>query len=236
VSIPRIGQEVVVDFLEGDPDQPLITGRVYNGDNPPPYALPGAAVISGIKTKTHKGVGYNEISADDTAGKEKITIHGQYDMNTTVEHDQTNAVKNDFTETIKKNAKIEISEGTYKHDVKTGTADYHVQGALVEKYDATQETTVKSKITIKSTSSEIVIDAATRIELHTGSSKLVMHSNGDISLEGVNITVKGSTIVTIDGGIVHSQAKSEHQTTGAIVLSDGSASNTVKGGMVMLNP
>jgi type VI secretion system secreted protein VgrG len=236
VSIPRIGQEVIVDFLEGDPDQPLIIGRVYNGDNMPPYVLPGAAVVSGIKTKTHKGAGYNEISADDTAGKEKITIHGQYDMNTTVQHDQTNTVKNDFTETITQNAKIEITAGTYKHDVKAGTADYHVQGALKEVYDSTQDTTVKNKITIKSTSSEIVIDASTRIELHTGSSKLVMHSNGDISLEGVNVTVKGSSLVTIDGGIVHSQAQSEHQTTGAIVLSNGSSTNTVKGGMVMLNP
>jgi len=236
VSIPRIGQEVIVDFLEGDPDQPLIIGRVYNGDNMPPYILPGAAVISGIKTKTHKGAGYNEISADDTAGKEKVTIHGQYDMNTTVEHDQTNTVNNDFTETIKQNARIEVTAGTYKHDVKAGTADYHVQGALKEVYDTTQDTTVKNKITIKSTSSEIVIDASTRIELHTGSSKLVMYSNGDISLEGVNVTVKGSSLVTIDGGIVHSQAQSEHQTTGAIVLSNGSSTNTVKGGMVMLNP
>jgi len=76
VSIPRIGQEVVVDFVEGDPDQPLITGRVYNAEQMPPYGLPAAAVISGIKSKTHKGAGYNEMSMDDTAGKEMIIIHG----------------------------------------------------------------------------------------------------------------------------------------------------------------
>jgi type VI secretion system secreted protein VgrG len=100
VSIPRIGQEVVIDFLEGDPDQPLVTGRVYNGEQTPPFALPGAAVISGIKSKSHKATGYNELSMDDTAGKEKVTIHGQYDMATTVEHDQTSTVHNCRTDTI----------------------------------------------------------------------------------------------------------------------------------------
>ena len=100
VSIPRIGQEVVVDFVEGDPDQPLITGRVYNAEQMPPYGLPAAAVISGIKSKTHKGAGYNELSMDDTAGKEMITIHGQYDMATTIEHDQTSTIHNNRTDTV----------------------------------------------------------------------------------------------------------------------------------------
>jgi type VI secretion system secreted protein VgrG len=99
MATPRIGQEVIVEFLEGDPDRPLITGRVYNADQPPPYAS-GQGVISGMKSKTHKGGGYNEISMDDTAGKEKITIHAQFDMNTTVEHDQTDVVHNHRTRTV----------------------------------------------------------------------------------------------------------------------------------------
>ncbi|HEY0856435.1 MAG TPA: type VI secretion system tip protein TssI/VgrG [Albitalea sp.] len=100
VSIPRIGQEVVVDFLEGDPDQPIITGRVYNAENMAPYPLPEGAVVSGMKSNTHKGSGYNEISANDTAGAEMITIHGQYDMSTTVLHDQTLEVGNNRTDHI----------------------------------------------------------------------------------------------------------------------------------------
>ena len=100
VATPRIGQEVIVDFLEGDPDQPIITGRVYNAEQTPPFGFPAGAVISGIKSDTHKGGGYNEISADDTAGNEKITIHAQYDMNTTVEHDQTTTVHNCRTDVI----------------------------------------------------------------------------------------------------------------------------------------
>jgi type VI secretion system secreted protein VgrG len=100
VSTPRIGQEVIVDFLEGDPDQPIITGRVYNAECQPPFGFPAGAVVSGIKSNTHKGSGYNELSMDDTAGKEKITIHGQYDMNTTVEHDQTTTVHNNRTDRV----------------------------------------------------------------------------------------------------------------------------------------
>jgi type VI secretion system secreted protein VgrG len=100
VSIPRIGQEVVVDFVEGDPDQPLITGRVYNAEQMPPFELPAAGVISGIKSKSHKAMGYNEFSMDDTAGKEMITVHGQYDMQSTIEHDQTLVVHNNRTDTI----------------------------------------------------------------------------------------------------------------------------------------
>jgi type VI secretion system secreted protein VgrG len=100
VSTPRIGQEVIVDFLEGDPDQPIITGRVYNAEQMPPFGAGGAGHVSGFKSDTHKGDGYNEMSLDDTAGSEKITIHGQYDMNTTVLHDQTTTVNNNRTDKV----------------------------------------------------------------------------------------------------------------------------------------
>src|SRR5271165_1227723 len=90
IHIPRIGQEVIVDFLEGDPDRPIITGRVYHAENMPPWGLPDKKVISGIKSDSTKGGGgYNEYSMDDTKGNELITIHAQYDMGTTVEHDDT---------------------------------------------------------------------------------------------------------------------------------------------------
>jgi type VI secretion system secreted protein VgrG len=134
VAIPRIGQEVIVDFLEGDPDQPLITGRVYNGDNMPPYGLPPAAVISGIKSNTHKGKGYNELSMDDTAGKEKITIHAQYDMNTTVEHDQTSEIKNNRSAHVVVNDTVNVD----------ADRRMHVKGKLTETVDAGQDVTVSS--------------------------------------------------------------------------------------------
>lgn len=253
VSIPRIGQEVLVDFLEGDPDQPIIIGRVYNGEQTAPYPLPGGAVVSGMKSNTHKGKGSNEMSMDDTAGKEKVYIHAQYDMTTKVEHDDAQTVVNNrtigvdgtHTETIKGNTTIKVSEGKLDHDVATGTADYHVTGAVTEKYDATQTTTVKAAIAISSTggpisvssdSQHVYINAATSIQLHVGASMIWMDAGGQIKLQGVNVAIEGSAAVTIKGGIVHSEADSEHQTKGAVVLSDGSATNTVKGGMVMLNP
>src|SRR4051812_40393388 len=90
IQIPRIGQEVIVDFLEGDPDQPIITGRVYNAHQMPPHKLPGAAVNSGIRSSTVKGQGNNELTFDDTAGKEHVYLRAQYGMSTMVGHDQNN--------------------------------------------------------------------------------------------------------------------------------------------------
>lgn len=95
VAIPRIGQEVIVDFLEGDPDRPIITGRVYNADTMPPYGLPGSAVISGLKSDSTKGGGgYNEYVMDDTKGNELIREHGQFDKDSTIEHDLREHVLN----------------------------------------------------------------------------------------------------------------------------------------------
>jgi type VI secretion system secreted protein VgrG len=243
VSIPRIGQEVIVSFMEGDPDQPIIVGRVYNGEQMPPYAFPAGGVVSGLKSQTHKGVGYNELSMDDTAGKEKITIHGQYDLNTTVEHDESHHIKNNrtitvdgtHTETVKKDTKITITDGTYSFDVAAGTATIHVKGAVKETFDATQSTNVTSDITIDSKAT-IHITAATDIQLQVGASTLLMKASGEIKLTGTNVAVDGSQQLNLHGGQLMSKADTNHSTEGAIVISNGSASNTVKGGMVMLNP
>jgi len=103
ISIPRIGQEVIVDFLEGDPDQPIITGRVYNGAAMPPYGLPAGAVVSGMKSQTHKGAGYNEIAMNDTAGSELLRVNAQYDQSTNVNHDRTETIGNDQSVSIVNN-------------------------------------------------------------------------------------------------------------------------------------
>ena len=108
MSIPRIGQEVIVDFIEGDPDQPIITGRVYNADSMPPYGLPANKTRMTIKSKTHKGVGSNEMRFDDDNGKEEIYIHAQKDQNNVVENDETTHVKHDRTEHVDNNETITI--------------------------------------------------------------------------------------------------------------------------------
>ncbi|MDZ4780355.1 MAG: type VI secretion system tip protein TssI/VgrG [Planctomycetia bacterium] len=113
IDIPRIGEEVIVSFIDGDPDRPLITGRVYNAGNMPPYGLDGPdnaknKVISGMKSKTYKGSGYNEFIMDDTPGKELIRVHGQYDMDTTIEHDLREKVRHNRTRSVSVNETISI--------------------------------------------------------------------------------------------------------------------------------
>jgi type VI secretion system secreted protein VgrG len=139
VSIPRIGQEVIVDFLEGDPDQPIIVGRVYNAEQMPPTGLPKAGMVSGIKSNsTPGGGGFNQMTMDDTKGKEKVTIHAQYDMDTTVQHDDTQTVVSGdrtitvkagkHTETIKGDTAITIQTGNHSLAVQTGTHTETIKG------------------------------------------------------------------------------------------------------------
>ncbi len=94
--IPRVGMEVIVDFLEGDPDRPIVTGCVYNGTNKPPYPLPAEKTKSTIKSNSSKGgQGSNEIRFEDKKGDEEIYVHAQKDRNLVIEHDETKKVGND---------------------------------------------------------------------------------------------------------------------------------------------
>ena len=126
VATPRIGQEVIVDFLEGDPDQPIITGRVYNAENQPPFGFPAGAVLSGIKSNTHKGGGNNELSMDDTAGKERVFIHGQYNMDTVIEHDQTSTIHNNRTDLVDVDDSETVGGNQKQHVVKNQTINIDV--------------------------------------------------------------------------------------------------------------
>jgi type VI secretion system secreted protein VgrG len=247
IHIPRIGQEVVVDFLEGDPDQPIVIGSVYNAEQMPPGELPKHGMVSGMMSRTTPKGGasnFNGIRADDTKKKEHLTVQAEYDMTTLVKHDDTQTVKNDrtisvegkHTETIKKDTSITVTEGNFQHDVKAGTSLTHVKGAVTEHYDDSQETIVKNGIHIASTAAHIYIHTATSIQLHVGDSSIWMDSGGQIAIRGNNIIIDGKESVSIHGGAVRSKADQEHETSGSLVKSDGAVSNTVKGGMVMLNP
>ncbi|MBU8975981.1 type VI secretion system tip protein VgrG [Lysobacter sp. MMG2] len=99
-AIPRIGHEVIVSFLEGDPDQPIVTGRAYHAANRPPYELPHHKTRTTFKTQTHKGEGYNELRFEDEAGQEEIFVHAQKDQNIVVEHDETTKVGHDRSEDV----------------------------------------------------------------------------------------------------------------------------------------
>ena len=136
IAIPRIGQEVVVEFLEGDPDRPLITGRVYNAEQMPPWALPGNKTQTGVLTRSSKGgsaANANAIRFEDLKGSEQIWIHAEknqdievendethwvgHDRRKTIDHDETTHVKHDRTETVDNNETITI------HGQRTETVD-----------------------------------------------------------------------------------------------------------------
>ncbi len=101
VVLPRIGQEVLVQFLEGDPDRPVLSGRVYNGENPQPYPLPAKKTVSTLKSASSPGGGgYNELRFEDAAGSEEIFLHAQLDMNSIIERDRTQSFGRDTTDTV----------------------------------------------------------------------------------------------------------------------------------------
>jgi type VI secretion system secreted protein VgrG len=107
IQIPRIGQEVVVDFIEGDPDRPIITGRVYNAAEMPPYGLPGSATQSGWKSNSSPGGGgYNELMFEDKAGEELVNFQAQKDHALLVKNDRSKLVQHDQSDRIDNNASI----------------------------------------------------------------------------------------------------------------------------------
>jgi type VI secretion system secreted protein VgrG len=136
IQIPRIGQEVIVDFLEGDPDRPIITGRVYNAEMMPPYELPANGTQSGVKSRSSKQgtpSDFNEFRFEDKKGSEQILLHAQkaydieveadethwvgHDRTKTIDHDETTHVKHDRTETVDNNETITI------HGARSETVD-----------------------------------------------------------------------------------------------------------------
>ncbi|MCV3207165.1 type VI secretion system tip protein VgrG [Mesorhizobium sp. YC-39] len=109
IQIPRIGQEVIIDFIEGDPDLPIITGRVYNASQMPPYGLPGSATQSGWKSDSSKGGGgYNELMFEDKAGSELVNFQAQKDHNLLIKNDRTKLVQHDQSDRIDHDAKHSV--------------------------------------------------------------------------------------------------------------------------------
>lgn len=117
VVIPRIGMEVVVEFLEGDPDKPLVTGTVYNGANNTPYPLPAHKTKSVFRTDTHKGAGFNELAFEDENGKENISLHAQKDQTLKVLNNRMKRIDKDQIESVGQNKSIDVGDN---HQEKIG--------------------------------------------------------------------------------------------------------------------
>ncbi len=189
VTIPRIGQEVIVEFLEGDPDFPIITGRVYNADQVPPYELPANQTQSGTKSRSTKGGGkedFNEIRFEDKKGSEELYIHAQKDKKGVVENDDTLEVGNNQVATIKKDRTHEVKEND-KLEVGNN------QVATIKK-DRTHEVKENDKLKV---GQKLDIDAGESVTIKTGAATVTMKSGGDINIKGGNITIEGSATITV---------------------------------------
>ncbi len=212
VQIPRIGQEVIVEFLEGDPDQPIITGRVYNANQMPPFELPGAGMVSGMKSNsTPGGGGYNEISMNDTKGKEVMTIHAQKDMKSTIENDRKTTI-------VGGNDTLAVQAGTRSVTVKGKTS------LTVEAGNRTVNVTGNYQL---DTTSEIKMQAPAKITLTCGGSTMTMEP-GKITLTaggGASITLDANAFAIASGGAqLLLDANANMQSSGgSTVLLDGNA-------------
>ncbi|WP_111642383.1 type VI secretion system Vgr family protein [Marinimicrobium alkaliphilum] len=236
--IPRIGQEVVVDFINGDPDRPLVTGAVYNGKNKAVYS---SKTQSGIKTRSTKGgspENYNEFRFDDKKGAEQILLHAEKNYDVEVENDQSLTVDNDRRKTVRrdehahilndrskkvdnnqsevvgKNKSIEVGEdhseridGNKKLEVAKNHTEsigkdmtISVKGDLAEAIKGSYHETVDKAYGLKAKT--INLQADDEITLKTGSATIQLKSNGDITISGKNINVKGSGNVVIKGSKV----------------------------------
>ena len=220
IHIPRIGQEVIVEFLEGDPDRPIITGRVYNYDNKPPYALPANATQSGIKSRSSKGGGeknFNELRFEDKKGEEQIYIHAEKNQDNVVENDETTEVGHDRTENVGKDETITIGNNR--------TENVGKDESITIGNNRTESVGKDESISIGNNRSESVgkdetvsignnrshdvgkndmlnvgknlgMVAGDQIVLQTGQASIVMKKNGDIVIKGNNITLQGSGKIT----------------------------------------
>ncbi|MEW4477528.1 type VI secretion system Vgr family protein [Vibrio cholerae] len=185
VAIPRIGHEVIVSFLNGDPDQPIITGRTYHATNTPPYTLPEHKTKTVLRTETHQGEGFNELSFEDQAGKEQIYLHAQKDFDgliendhtTVIRHDQHLTVENDQFSQIKHNQHLTV-EGESRTLVKLDSSS-EIGGSLQQKIG-----------------SKAIYDAGTEVHLKAGN-KLVLEAGNELTIKA------GGSFIKVDAGGVH---------------------------------
>ena len=199
IFTPRIGQEVVVDFLEGDPDQPLIIGRVYNADLMPPYTLPDEKTKSTIKTNSSiGGKGFNEIRFEDEKGKEQIFVHAEMDKDIRVENDCREWIGNDRHLIVKRDLKEKVEfdkhlmvekcefrevKGDYNLKVGgksavevTGSSSLKVTGNMIESFNANHSENVTGTYHLKGMN--LKIEGMTGIELVVGGSSIVISPGG----------------------------------------------------------
>jgi type VI secretion system secreted protein VgrG len=215
IHIPRIGQEVIVDFVEGDPDRPIVTGRVYHGTNRPPYALPDNKTQSGIKSDTSPGGGgSNELRFEDKAGAEEVFLHAQKDMTTAVENNQSTSVGANQSVTVKANQNITVEKERW--DEVKEYHNFHVGGnqqisvdgeggagfSAVGPYTVSSEKKVEVFVgdtAITEDDSSVTVSAPKTITLVVGSSSIELTKDG-VAISAKKITLAGTQEVKLQVG------------------------------------
>lgn len=197
VYIPRIGQEVIVEFLEGDPDRPIVTGCVYNGINTPPYPLPDEKTKSTIKSMSSTGGGgFNEIRFEDKKGSEQLFIHAQSAQDNRVKGVSREfvggsrhlIVKNDQLEKVDKDKHVTV-RGDHKEKV-DGAMSLTVEG------DYQQKTGIKYAV---ESQQEIHLKAGMKVVIEGGLQVTLKGPGGFVDIGPAGVTIQG-TLVNINSG------------------------------------
>jgi type VI secretion system secreted protein VgrG len=210
MDLPRIGEEVIVSFLDGDPDRPIVKGRVYNGEVRVPFGLPAQKTRSGGKSNTHKGSGYNEFTADDTAGAEQIRVNAQYNMDTTIGNSETLSVGVDRTASVGNNDSLTVGVDS--------TADIGSNQTTIVGTDATYDV-----------AGNITINAGTSITLKTGVSTIHMNQAGVITISGQFVSSLAKATNTIVAPMTEIAGSNMLNQAGLICLDLGGIKH-IKGG------
>lgn len=252
VFVPRIGMEVVVHFLDGDPDRPLVTGAVYNADNMPPWALPDNATKSGFMSRSSLNgakADANELSFEDKKGSELVLFHAQKDFTREVENDDVLDVGHDQTRTIKNNRTQTISEGNDDYTLTKGNRTETIsQGneTLTISKGNRSETLTQGNDTLKLSQGNRAVTLTQgndTLTLDTGN-HTTKASVGSITLEattkvllkvGANSIEISQSGITINGIQVEVKGTAKASTSAPIVEVSGSGMVKVDGGLIKIN-
>ncbi len=196
--LPRVGQEVIVDFLEGNPDNPIITGRVYNADQMPPYELPAHKTRSGIKTHSTKGGGgTNEFRFEDLKGSEQILLHAQKDLHVRVKNDSIENVEHDRHLTVDAN-ELDLIKQNKNVEVRLdfsekigGKRSLEVVGDVGEEFKSNYSQKVASNAYVK-VGQALVIESGKEITFKVGGNFVKIDANG--------VTIWGTKVKINSGG------------------------------------
>lgn len=198
VFIPRIGHEVIVDFLEGDPDRPIITGTVYNGANKLPYPLPAEKTKSTIKTSSSKdGGGFNEIRFEDKKDSEQLFIHGQKNLDLRIKKDALEWIGNERHLIVTKD-QLEKVEGD-KHLTVTGDHNEKVDGTVSLKVGMDQQQKIGMKLGVDA-GQEIHLKAGMNVVIEAGMSITLKAGGGFIVVGPAGVTISGTPVLINSGG------------------------------------